>query len=147
MQNAHQTASSAKRNGLLILQGGGNSLHALGVEETVKSVLSTVKEIQERRVDVKIAVLGVLPRPKESKRYEGMRVNVNRRLQTEICAMKASLFRKREGDVSFLDMDSILPKEVFARDGVHLNAEGDACLGWRLLQWIKEKERCHVSNE
>ena len=58
---------------------------------------------------IKIAVLGIMPRPKESKRYDGMRVNVDRKLQIEVCAMKASLFRKREGDVSFLDMDSILP--------------------------------------
>ena len=141
MKSASEVATTLKRNGLLILQGGGNSLHALGVDETVASLMTTVREIQGKRGDLKIAVVGVMPRPKESKKYESMRMAVNRTIQRQLCAMKADIIRQK-GDVSYLDVDSILPKEVYARDGVHLNAEGDVQFGRRILQWIKEKERC-----
>ena len=147
MQNASLNASTIETNGILILQGDGNSLHALGTKETVKSVMSTVKEIKERRPDVKLAVLSIMPRPKEGKKYESMRLAANRELQAQLCDMKVSLLQKGEGDISFMDMDSSLPKEAFAKDGVHLNGEGDVWLGKRLLQWIKEKERCYESDQ
>ena len=38
MKSASEDASTLKRNSLLILQGGGNNLHALGVDETVASL-------------------------------------------------------------------------------------------------------------
>ena len=55
--------------------------------------------------------------------------------------MKAKFFQQRAGDVSFLDLDRVLTSSMFARDGVHLNAEGDARLGEHVLSWIKEKVR------
>ena len=46
-----------------------------------------------------------------------------------------------------MDMDSSLPKEAFAKDGVHLNGEGDVWLGKPLLQWVKEKECCYETEQ
>ena len=102
-------------NGMLIIQGGGNSLHALGTKETVRSVMSMVKEIKERRPDVKSEVLSIMPHPKEGKKYESMRLAANRELQTQLCEIKVSILQKGEGDIAFIDMDSSLPKEAFAK--------------------------------
>ena len=145
MESVSQNACDMKRNGLLIVQGGGNSLNALGPNETVECIMNTVRETQNKRKDIRIAVVGIMPRPKESKRYETMRNRVNKMIQEQVCALKLTLLKKREGDVSYLDIDSVLTKEMYAKDGVHLNAEGDIQFGRRLLQWVKEKERCHES--
>ena len=40
--------------------------------------------------------------------------------------------------MSYLDIGSVLTKEMYANDGIHLNAEGNLQFGHRLLQWVKD---------
>ena len=95
----------------------------------------------EERKDVKIAAVSVLRQPKESKAYEAIRIATNLSIQSKLCMMKAKFVQQRAGDVSFLGLDRVLTSSTFVRDGIHLNAEGDARLGGRVLAWIKEKVR------
>ena len=139
-----ESTDGMKENGLLILQGG-NSLNALETEDTVNSIMEAVKNIKLKRKDVNVAVTGVFPHTKESNRYEEMRRNINRRVQKEICEMKLALLKVKGGDVSYIDVDAVVSPDSFAKDGVHLNAEGDARVGRRILLWVKEKGRCQVS--
>ena len=89
--------------------------------------------------------MGVFPSPREINRYEEMRRYLNRRVQKEICEMKLALLKVKGGDVSYIDVDAVVSSDLFAKDGVHLNADGDAGVGKRILQWVKEKGRCQVS--
>ena len=59
------------------MEGGGNSLKWLGVEETVKTILEGVEYIQRLKKEVNMAVCSILPCPRESERYEKMRTEVN----------------------------------------------------------------------
>ena len=144
MAKAVESAEQSK-DGMLVIEGGGNSLRALGVEETVASVINNIKKIKGKNKKLKIAVVSILPRPRENKAYEKMRTEANKRLQSRLCMLKADIMKnKEEGDVSFLDMDLILTESMFCQDGVHFNTEGDVRLGRRILQWIKEKGRSQV---
>ena len=140
LSKACETAVTMREDGLLVLAGGGNSLRALGSEETAHAITASVKKVKEERKDITIAVVGVLPRPRENQRYEEMRVTANRLIQADLCLLKAQAFKRKEGDLSFLNMDSALTPNMFAQDGVHLNAEGDSRFDKRVLSWI-EKER------
>ena len=106
---ACETLFTMRRDGLLVLSAGGNSLRALGPEEIARSITNAVKRMTEERKDVKIAVVSVLPRPKESKDYETMRIATNHSIQSQLCMMKAKFVQQRAGDVSFLDLDRVLP--------------------------------------
>ena len=86
--------------------------------------------------------MSIFQRPKETQRYEVMRKEANKKLQMKICELKAELLHVKGGDLSFMDMDAVVSADSFARDGVHLNANGDARVGKRILQWMKEKRRC-----
>ena len=90
---------------------------------------------------MKVAVVSIVPRPKENAHYEQMRKAVNTRLQSEICKMKAELMKNKEGGVSFLDVDTVLTQSMFSQDGVHLNHYGDIQLGRKVLTWVKENDR------
>ena len=143
VDNACEVVETAKRDGFFIIEGGGNSLRAIGTEETVSTMVNGIKKILDKKKDIKLAITSIPPRPRENKRYEQMRVAANQKLQSLVCSMKADMLRNKEkGMVSFLDMDSILTAQMYGRDGIHFNAEGDARFGRRLLQWMKEKERC-----
>ena len=48
---------------------------------------------------------------------------------------------KEGGGVSFLGMDCVLNRNLFAKYAVHLNEEGELRVGKRILTWLKEKER------
>ena len=142
VQKATEEASCAEADSLIILQGGGNSLKHIGVKETITSILNGVKKARGERKDLNLAVVSILPRPCENGQYEGWRRAVNLELQKEICKMSMDSTKKKEaGGVSFLDMDCVLHPQLFARDAVHLNREGEARVGKRILTWIKEKER------
>ena len=127
--------------GMVILQGGGNGLRQLGPEQTVKKIMECVREVK-REKKIRVAVVGVLGRPRESRGYEELRRETNRRLQQEVVKMKIEC-TKREGDlgVSFLDLDDALPPGVYGRDGVHLNREGDRRMCKRFLEWVMATER------
>ena len=127
--------------GMLILQGGGNGLRQLGPEQTVRKVMECVREVKKER-KVRVAVVGVLGRPRETRGYEELRRETNRLLQEEVVKMKIECSR-REGDfgVSFLDLDGALPPVVYGRDGVHLSREGEKKMCKRFLEWVMATEQ------
>ena len=90
---------------------------------------------------MKVAVLGILPRPQEKANYERQRRSTSQRLQQELCSLKQELVRKKNGGVLFIDMDAILTPQMFSHDGVHLNQDGEVHMGNRILSWIKENAK------
>jgi lysophospholipase L1-like esterase len=137
------TKAEEMREGILVVEGGGNSLGYLDDKETVDVIVKGVRMIREKNKDVKVAVVGVLPRPKEGEQYEKLRVATNRRLGEALCSLKASYIRNKDcGDVSYLDPDPIMNDRLFARDGVHLNREGVNVLGNKLKSWVTGAVQC-----
>ena len=136
--------------GTLVIQGGGNGLLACGVNETVKTVMDGVRKIKQEKKDVRVAVVGVMRRPRSDERYERVRKEVNRRLQVELCGMKVECMKANDVGVSFLDLDRELTHNVFARDQVHLTEEGEWKCGRRVLELVLanesvEREGCESS--
>ena len=129
--------------GLLVIQGGGNDLKRIGVDETVREVMDAVKAAEKKKISV--AVVGVLRRPREDVEYERLRRATNRRIFEEVTRTKVQWMREKSGNVSFLDLDRTLDDDsLYARDGVHLNAEGNARMGRRLREWVKARSVCRA---
>ena len=60
--------------------------------------------------------------------------------------MKTEWLTNKKGNVSFLDMDSVLREDrFFARDGVHLNDAGNERMGRRLREWVRARSLCTVN--
>ncbi|KAG0711402.1 hypothetical protein GWK47_020666 [Chionoecetes opilio] len=104
--------------------------------------MECLKDIKKDRKKVRVAVVGIMRRPRENAGYEEMRRDTNKRLQEEVVRMKAEC-SKDPGDygVSFIDLDGALPQEVFEGDKVHLNWEGERRMCGRMLEWIRATER------
>ena len=102
----------------------------------------------DEKKKVRVAVVGVLGRPRESRGYEELRKETNRLLRNEVLELKMDCCR-REGDygVSFLDLDGALPPGVYSRDGVHLDTVGDRLMCRRLLEWVTATERLCTMRE
>ncbi|KAG0720429.1 hypothetical protein GWK47_048534 [Chionoecetes opilio] len=129
------------QEGMVIMQGGGNSLRRLGPEQTVGKVMECLKDIKDRK-KVRVAVVGIMRRPRENAGYEEMRRDTNKRLQEEVVKIKAECSKDlRDYGVSFIDLDGALPQEIFEGDGVHLNWEGERRMCGRMLEWIRATER------
>lgn len=136
VQKARRKVESIEK-GMLVIEGGGNSLNALGVEGTVNAIMKGVKGINEMKKSVRLAVVGVMKRPRESKKYESMRMEVNQRVQVAMMKLKLEQWNDRENmGVSFIDPDHVLSEGHYSIDGVHLNEEGDRRLSQRLIQWF-----------
>lgn len=126
------------RDGLLVIQGGGNGLGKIGEEETVSSVVEAVKAVEGKGMSV--AVVGVLRRPREGQQYELLRTATNKRLHKKITDIKVEWLREKKGNISFLDLDVTLKEDrFFAADGVHLNDAGNTRMGGRLREWIRAR--------
>ena len=83
-----------------------------------------------------VAVVGIMRRPCEGDRYEKVRRNTNMRLHKELLEIKAEWLKEKKGNVSFLDLDSVLREGMdFVADGVHLNRSGLDGVGKRLREW------------
>ena len=135
-------AARDMEDGMLVIQGGGNDLKRIGIEETVKEVVDAVKAAEKK---MSVAVVGVLRRPREDVTYERLRRATNRRIFEEVTRMKVEWLKEKSGNVSFLDLDRTLDDDrLYARDGVHLNAAGNARLGRRLREWVKARSVCCV---
>ena len=140
-EKATEEALCAEDGSLVVIQGGGNSLKHIGVKETISSIVNYMKRVQCERKDLKIAAASNMPHPCENSHYEVWRKAVNVELQKEVCRISMEIAQKETGRVSFLDMNFVLDPQLFARDAVHLNTEGEARVGKRILTWLKEKER------
>ena len=70
VMKAKEECVNAAEGSLIVIQGGGNSLKHIGVEDTVTSVISCIQDIRKVRKDLNIAVTSILPRPCESHQYE-----------------------------------------------------------------------------
>ena len=107
MLTCEKKAEELEDDSLLIIEGGGNSLKYLEEEETVTCMMESIKRIKEKKKLMKVAVLGIIPRPQEKAHYERQRQATNRRREQELCSSKQKLVRKKDGGVSFIDMDAI----------------------------------------
>ncbi|XP_050706391.1 uncharacterized protein LOC126991737 isoform X2 [Eriocheir sinensis] len=126
------------KDGLLIVQGGGNALEYVGQEDTVKDVVDSVKAVEGK--GMKVAVVGIMRRPREGPQYERLRRSTNKRIQEEMMKMKIEWTRGKKGDVSFIDMDGVLRGDAaFDVDGVHLSGNGNRRMGERLREWVRMK--------
>ena len=131
------------RDGLLVIQGGGNGLGYVGEEETISNVVEAVKAVEGKGMSV--AVVGVLRRPREGRHYESRRRATNKKLHERIADLKVEWLREKKGNISFLDMDSQLKEDRFyAADGIHLNEAGNARMGARLREWVRARSLCPV---
>ena len=128
------------RNGeddLVVIQGGGNNLTGVGHRKTTEEVINTIKEITRGKKNRKVAMVGIIRRPREciNARYEEQRKKTNKAIQTEICRLKESKIQ-----ISFIDMDPIIQESMFKVDGVHLSIVGNNRMSTRILMWMKQKE-------
>ena len=67
----------------------------LGPEKTAKLLIEGVKEIKESRKNLRVAVVGIMRRPRESLGYERMRKEANRKVNEELARMKLDLMKGR----------------------------------------------------
>ena len=105
--------------------------------------MEAVRTAEKKKVSV--AVVGVLRRPREDVTYERLRRATNQRIFEEVTRMKVKWMKEKSGNVSFLDLDRTLDDDrLYARDGVHLNAAGNARLGRRIREWVKARSVCCV---
>ena len=133
-----QEEASGMKDGLLVIQGGGNGLECIGKDDTIKETLEAVKAVRGKNMSV--AVIGVLRRPREDPQYEWLRRATNRKLQEELVKLKMEWKKEKQGDVSFIDMDQVLrDNRCFSRDGVHLSDDGNQRMGRRLCEWVQAK--------
>lgn len=93
-------------NYLLIIQDGGDNLENLGTEETVKEVVEAVKAVESKNVSV--AVVVVTRRLREGERYKRIWARMNVSLREEMLKMKIDWPKEGEGNMSFLDLDSVM---------------------------------------
>lgn len=123
--------------GLVIVQGGGNGLLQVGVDETVKQMKECVEVVKKKRV--RVAIVGIIHRPSETDEYERARMEVNRRVCEGVLKMKMrDLKNDREiRSCSFLSMDHVINLNMFRQDGVHLNEDGTQAMSRRMCEWVK----------
>lgn len=134
------------KDGLLIVQGGGNSLEEVEEEVTVRETVAAVRAVEGKNMSV--AVVGVMRRPREGPQYEQVRKRTNRRIQEELMKMKCTWLKEKKGNVSFIDTDRELKDDrLFAVDGVHLNDAGNEKLGRRLCEWVRARSWCPMTSE
>ena len=117
-----------------ILQGGGNGLKEVGIEETAQEIINSIKEAHAKYMAV--AVVGIMRRPSEDDTYEIMRKEVNEKIYQMVVKMKVKYMRKREKRVSYIDPDC-MKEHMYRIDGVHLNNEGAEVFGRKVRQWVQ----------
>ena len=130
-----EEVASDMKDGLLIIQGGGNDLESVGTEDTVREVVEAVRAVEGKGMSV--AVVGIMRRPREGERYERLRRRTNGRIQEEVLKLKVEWLKSKKGNVSFLDLDDELREgRDFAVDGVHLNDSGNYRMGRKFREWM-----------
>ena len=131
MSEAVEAAIKTTEKTLLFIEGGGNSLKCLGVEETVRSVVEGVRDINRENKNLWTVVLSVIPRPRENWRYENARLEVNERLFEEVIRL-----HKEGVKVTFMNLDPGMNLECFAEDQVHFNDKGNRAMGKVIISVI-----------
>ena len=86
---AEDAAVKLVGEGSIFVQGGGNSLWALGPDKTVEAVMKGLDSITNKNRNCKVGFISILPRPRENAKYEDMRLYCNWKLQQEIEKMKS----------------------------------------------------------
>ena len=76
------------KEGMVLIQGGGNSLRKLG----------TVDKLMEDRRNVRVVVLRVMRHPRESGIYEEVRKETNKQMQEEVQKIKIEIKESDAGD-------------------------------------------------
>ena len=129
MEKAVEQAKGAEGRVVLFICGGGNSLKALGRKTTVEVVMEGLREIKKEE-NVRVIMLGILPRPAQTAVYEEARVESNIEIKRGIQRLK------EEGqNVEFLELDEVLKEDLYERRLIHLNWDGM----WRLGRLMSGK--------
>jgi lysophospholipase L1-like esterase len=116
-----------KKDGCLVIQGGGNGLEKLGVEGNRKIILALLDKVKENFPTVKVAFIPVIPRITEGQCYDEMRKELNRIIRPEIYRKGMNSIELGEGS----QWDGFL-----SEDGVHLNHRGVAAMVREINRWI-----------
>ena len=113
--------------------------------QTVKSIMNGVQDVKKKNKRIRVAIMSVLPRPKEDEEYEQVRTEVNRKLHECVINESMKSFQDREdGGISFLDLDPTLLSvkgNQFCSDCVHLNEEGERAVSARVIKWTRVSTR------
>ena len=125
MGEAVLAANQASDGTKLFIQGGGNSLKHIGVQNTVRSIVDGVQDIYSANNRIAVSVLGLIPRPRENGLYERARLRTNQCLREELGRLKED----KGIEVLFIDVDKCMNLDCFGKDGVHLNWSGNTILG------------------
>ena len=116
----------------LVVVGGGNSLERLGPRGVEAEVIRGVEAV-ETRERVGLVVTGIIPRPSMGEKYEEARREANRRVK-EFVEWKARR-RGRLMGIRYMEVEG-LGVGMCARDGVHLNWEGNERLTGMLWETL-----------
>ncbi|KAG0721162.1 hypothetical protein GWK47_046999 [Chionoecetes opilio] len=118
------------QEGMVIMQGGGNSLRRLGPEQTVGKVMECLKDIKKDRKKVRVAVVGIMRRPRENAGYEEMRRDTNKRLQEEVVKIKG-------GEGPGLGIHEGVPPRRFW-GGEKEKRKGKGGVRGEMLEWVAD---------
>ena len=135
--------AAGMKEGMVIIQAGGNRLERVGCEAAVEEVMEAVKTVD---ANVSVAVIGVIKRPREGEEYERMRKKTNKKMFEKLQQLKIQRLQEKKGNVSFLDFDAVLEERMYS-DGVHLNSEGYDRVGRRLREWVRARSLQFVHPE
>ena len=125
MGEAVLAAKQASVDTKFFIQGGGNSLKHIGVDNTVRSIVGGVRDMASANNRIVVSVFGLLPRPRENGQYERARLRTNECLRGELRRLK----EEENIEVLFIDVEKCLNLDCFGKDGVHFNRAGNTILG------------------
>ena len=77
----------------------------------MKEVMEAVKVVETKKM--KVAVKGVLQRPREDNHYEEVRRQTNTKIQEKLIKKKIEWMKEKKGNVSFINKYSLLGNDVF----------------------------------
>ena len=127
------------KEGILIVQGGGNSLEGKGARVTVGRIVKGINYFKERNTSTAIWVMGLLPRVSEGQEYEKERKLTNTWIQMEIRAMNEG--REEGAAIGYIDPDYKLDVDYcFQWDMIHLNQSGKRVIEDKINQALRGTE-------
>ncbi|KAK7036665.1 hypothetical protein SK128_007636, partial [Halocaridina rubra] len=133
---AHAVDAELHSEGVLILQGGGNSLTAFGERDTWKLIKRCLKSVRKTYPLAKIGVLGITVRPGEGEEFEKTRRLTNQRISRKILRMNKKFKKYHWGSVEYICMDGIIEESKIGKDGIHFNQEGYQLFNERIMKFI-----------
>lgn len=132
--NALVESERLKKDGWLLVQGGGNSLRNDGRDRTTSIWEEFVEKIRELMPEVRIAIIPIMPRKGQGWKYNRERWAVN-------VALRRMVVRKNGNTIEMGEDERLW--DTWLEDGVHLNEEGRNILAGEVNRWIGEMQKIH----